>query len=198
MITHLYRFRPANAILDGYKELAKQGIYFAAPEKLNDPMEGYRDVFWSGDPIVWRNLIRHYLLCLTQIYSETYPEIDFFNSIGRLPIPILNAVSYAGENGELSTCRAARSGDKHRRLEAELSGGFPDRSDLQNIRVGARPGTQASALVKPSQLPGQSFEEAALQFRRLDRHHLRHPLHCHTIMVHNENSQGANALIYKG
>lgn len=44
-------------------------------------------------------------------YSETYPEIDFFNSIGRLPIPILNAVWYRGENGELSACRAARSCD---------------------------------------------------------------------------------------
>jgi Protein of unknown function (DUF2971) len=41
-------------------------------------------------------------------YSQTYPEIDFFNSIGRLPIPILNAVWYRDENGELSTCRSAR------------------------------------------------------------------------------------------
>lgn len=57
MITHLYRFRAAEAILDLYNELSKQEIYFAAPEKLNDPMEGYKDVFWSGDLIVWRNLI---------------------------------------------------------------------------------------------------------------------------------------------
>ena len=44
-------------------------------------------------------------------YSQTYPEIDFFNSIGRLPIPIMNAIWYRGEGGELSSCRAARSGD---------------------------------------------------------------------------------------
>lgn len=66
MIFHLYRFRPVDAGLDKYEELAKQEIYFASPEKLNDPMEGYKDVFWSGDLIVWRYLFRHYLLCLLQ------------------------------------------------------------------------------------------------------------------------------------
>jgi hypothetical protein len=80
MIPHLYRFRPANAVLDGYEELAKQEIYFAAPEKLNDPMEGYNDVFWSGDLIVWRNLIRHYLLCLTHITHLCYAMGSEFDS----------------------------------------------------------------------------------------------------------------------
>jgi hypothetical protein len=95
MITHLYRFRPAAAVLDLYEELAKQEIYFAAPEKLNDPMEGYKDVFWSGDLVVWRNLIRHYLLCLTQITHLCYvmgPQFDsadlkalMFSSPDELP-----------------------------------------------------------------------------------------------------------------
>jgi hypothetical protein len=44
-------------------------------------------------------------------YTDTYPEIDFFNSIGRLPIPLLNAVWYNGEVGERSACRAARALD---------------------------------------------------------------------------------------
>ena len=69
MISHLYRFRPASAVLDKYEELAKQEIYFSPPEELNDPMEGYKDVFWSGDRIVWCNLLRHYLLCLLQTTS---------------------------------------------------------------------------------------------------------------------------------
>ena len=60
----LYRFRPADALLDRYEELEKQEIYFAPPEELNDPVEGYKDIFWSGDEIAWRNLLRHYLLCL--------------------------------------------------------------------------------------------------------------------------------------
>ncbi|HTV26374.1 MAG TPA: hypothetical protein VMF32_01180 [Xanthobacteraceae bacterium] len=41
MVSHLYRFRPTNAVLDQYEELAKQEIYFSPPEELNDPMEGY-------------------------------------------------------------------------------------------------------------------------------------------------------------
>jgi hypothetical protein len=44
-------------------------------------------------------------------YSESYPEIDFFNSIGRLPIPLLNSVWYNGEAGERSACHAARALD---------------------------------------------------------------------------------------
>jgi hypothetical protein len=74
MISHLYRFRPASAVLDGYEELAKQEIYFSPPEELNDPMEGYKDVFWSGDRIVWRNLLRHYLLCLLQTAALCLPR----------------------------------------------------------------------------------------------------------------------------
>lgn len=70
MIAHLYRFRPIEAVLDKHEELAKQEIYFSTFEELNDPMEGYKDVFWSGDRIVWRNLLRHYLLCLLQTTSS--------------------------------------------------------------------------------------------------------------------------------
>src|SRR5690242_5685249 len=79
MISHLYRFRPADAVLDRYEELSKQEIYFSTPEELNDPMEGYKDVFWSGDRILWRNLLRHYLLCLLQTMSlclMTGPKLD--------------------------------------------------------------------------------------------------------------------------
>lgn len=67
MIEHLYRFRPLSRVLGG--ELLNQQIYFATPEKLNDPMEGFRDIFWRGDAIVWRNLFRHYLLCAERAFS---------------------------------------------------------------------------------------------------------------------------------
>jgi len=59
-----YRFRPMDKLLGEHKELENQSIFFASPEQLNDPMEGYRDFFWSGDQIVWINLFRHYLRCL--------------------------------------------------------------------------------------------------------------------------------------
>ena len=64
--TFFYRFRSIDAILGERKELENQEIYFCPPDQLNDPMEGYKDLFWWGDEIVWRNLLKHYLACLTQ------------------------------------------------------------------------------------------------------------------------------------
>jgi len=63
-----YRFRSTDRLLGTYQELEKQSIFFAAPDQLNDPMEGVRDLFWQGDEIVWKNLFRHYLLCLERVY----------------------------------------------------------------------------------------------------------------------------------
>lgn len=68
MISHLYRFRPIERLLKE-NELQKQEVFFAKPENLNDPMEGFRDVFWKGDEIVWRNLLRHYLLSLERAFA---------------------------------------------------------------------------------------------------------------------------------
>lgn len=60
---YLYRFRSMQRLL-GDKELENQQIYFCAPDKLNDPIEGFKDITWLGDEIVWRNLLRHYTMCL--------------------------------------------------------------------------------------------------------------------------------------
>lgn len=65
-MSSFYRFRSVDALLDKWNELSRLEIYFAPPEQLNDPMDGYRDLVWLGDEIVWRNLLRNYLLCLTQ------------------------------------------------------------------------------------------------------------------------------------
>lgn len=66
MSDYVYRFRSTYALLNGFHELENQEIYFASPPELNDPLEGFKDIFWKGDAIVWENLIRHYLLCLMQ------------------------------------------------------------------------------------------------------------------------------------
>lgn len=66
---YLYRFRSLNRLLgsgDGHEELEKLEIFFAEPSQLNDPLEGYKEIFWSGDIIVWRNLLKHYINCLMQ------------------------------------------------------------------------------------------------------------------------------------
>lgn len=69
MGSHLYRFRSTDRLLGDSAELQEQTIYFARPAELNDPVEGLRDVFWQGDEIIWRNLFRHYLLCLDRACS---------------------------------------------------------------------------------------------------------------------------------
>jgi len=66
MSRHFYRFRPARAVLKGFNELEHQEIYFSRPQDLNDPLEGFKDLFWRGDEIVWMNLFKHYVLCLMQ------------------------------------------------------------------------------------------------------------------------------------
>ena len=63
-MTELYRLRSVDNLFGKFQELEKQSIYFASPEELNDPMEGFRDIIWQGDQIVWTNLFRHYLYCL--------------------------------------------------------------------------------------------------------------------------------------
>jgi hypothetical protein len=75
---HLYRFRSAKALLGDFQELDKQEIFFSSLDQLNDPMEGYKDVFWSGDVTVWRNLVRHYVYCLLNtFYALQIEGADF-------------------------------------------------------------------------------------------------------------------------
>ena len=64
----IYRFRTIDNLLGEHQELKKQEIYFASPEQLGDPMEGFRDIFWRGDKIVWENFFKHYAFCLYQTY----------------------------------------------------------------------------------------------------------------------------------
>jgi len=73
MPDHFYRFRSIKTLLGPFDEpngqfdeLARQEIYFARPSELNDPMEGFKNISWRGDEIVWRNLLQHYLYCLMQ------------------------------------------------------------------------------------------------------------------------------------
>lgn len=90
---YLYRFRRMESFL-GRRELQTQEIFFASPEILNDPMEGFKDMFWDGDEIVWRNLIQHFALCATQTIGSiaifqgdearlqsVFRNVAFFNTV---------------------------------------------------------------------------------------------------------------------
>ncbi len=82
MENNFYRFRSIKSLLGKHEELKKQEIYFASPSELNDPMEGYRDIFWKGDEIIWKNFFRHYLLCFEKTFrkyvigGEKYHELS--------------------------------------------------------------------------------------------------------------------------
>ena len=67
-MAEFYRFRSIDSLLAKHRELEEQTIYFASPEELNDPMEGLRDIVWSGDKIVWTNFFKHYVFCLNRCY----------------------------------------------------------------------------------------------------------------------------------
>jgi hypothetical protein len=66
MTNYFYRYRPIERVLDGNQELENQEIYFSAANELNDPMEGFKDLFWLGDKIIWRNLLKHYVFCILE------------------------------------------------------------------------------------------------------------------------------------
>lgn len=64
---YFYRFRSIENLIGKHQELANQEIFFASPERLNDPMEGFKDIYWKGDAIVWRNFFKSYLFCLERL-----------------------------------------------------------------------------------------------------------------------------------
>ena len=65
-MTEFYRFRNIEKLLGpSFQELEKQTVFFASPDELNDPMEGFQDLVWSGDHILWSNLLKHYVYCLS-------------------------------------------------------------------------------------------------------------------------------------
>ena len=83
-----YRYRSIKSLLGEHKELEAQTIYFAGPDELNDPMEGFQDVFWEGDYVLWKNLIRHYVLCLLMSFEvATIMSSEFKRD---LVIPLLS------------------------------------------------------------------------------------------------------------
>jgi hypothetical protein len=58
--------------------------------ELNDPLEGFKDLFWKGDVIVWKNLLRHYLLCFMQAVRLTVdrgPDLEL--TAGALSVEMI-------------------------------------------------------------------------------------------------------------
>ena len=94
----VYRLRSLDRLLgEEYQELEGQTIYFSPFSKLNDPMEGVFDMVWFGDSVLWKNLFRHFLLCMEHkvsmatIYrpedSEKFFEDSFPIFISEMELP---------------------------------------------------------------------------------------------------------------
>ena len=95
-----YRFRSIDNLLgEKYNELENQSIYFASPSQLNDPMEGFKDLVFNGDSITYKNLFKHYLMCLERIFSLyliageehhkiTTDNIPIYDSFDDFPTPM--------------------------------------------------------------------------------------------------------------
>lgn len=78
-----YRFRSLERLLGNDKncgELEKLEIFFSHPSQLNDPLEGYKDIYWSGDSVVWQNLLNHYITCLVQYIFDHLTALEPENS----------------------------------------------------------------------------------------------------------------------
>ena len=68
-MTEIYKFRKMEHLLgEEFKELERQSLYFARPRELNDPLESHLDFMWDGDAIIWANLFRHYINCLSRAW----------------------------------------------------------------------------------------------------------------------------------
>lgn len=85
-----YRFRSIKSLLE-YEELEKQTIYFAPPEDLNDPMEGFKNIIWDGDEIIWKNFFKHYLYCLEHVSGLLVLAGEEHIEINEKSIPLYNA-----------------------------------------------------------------------------------------------------------
>lgn len=118
----MYRFRSIENLLGKYKELENQEIYFAAPDELNDPMEGFKEFIWSGDEIVWNNLLSHYLRCLEHVYALNL-LLDDSKPITRNDIPILiNRKSYPSTS--------------YRELHKDIKGRFLNDKNIKSLVSG--------------------------------------------------------------
>lgn len=86
-MTSIYQFRSMDNLIHKYSELEDQELVLSSPRYLNDPLEGYQDVFWKGDEVLWENLLRNYLLnLLWAAYNSAIFDYETLDEITQQPI----------------------------------------------------------------------------------------------------------------
>ena len=94
-MSEVYRYRTIKQILNR-KELRDRYFYFSELENLNDPMEGFLNVFWDGDSILWHNLFKHYILCLADLYLQaSFSKGNYKITSDYLDIDINDSILYS-------------------------------------------------------------------------------------------------------
>jgi hypothetical protein len=78
----LYKFRSNPDFIK--EELRDEYLYFAEASELNDPIEGFIKLYWKGDLILWKNLLKHYLYTL----ANTIVQIAINGKIEKNELPI--------------------------------------------------------------------------------------------------------------
>lgn len=74
----LYHYRPIDTAL---KEILNGTFRYSDRSELNDPIEGYVQVYWQGDKPAWEGLFRNYICSLFQsiefyLVAAKYEEIE--------------------------------------------------------------------------------------------------------------------------
>lgn len=97
----LYRYRNIDR---GKEELLSQKIFFADRELLNDPMEGYAQVYWHGDEIAWQGLFSNYIcsvdMSITR-YSLRCDEASIKETAALVDIHSFDDVPYGDRLNDL-------------------------------------------------------------------------------------------------
>ena len=76
----IYRFRSLDKIFK-FNELQNKEIFFSSSENLNDPLEGFRDIYWEGGKSSWKYLLKDYFLCYKIVYAlATVDNVEIKNS----------------------------------------------------------------------------------------------------------------------
>ena len=73
---NLYRYRPYKSNENGVNYdktgLINSEIYFSELTELNDPIEGFKDVYFQGDFVIWKNFFKNYIRALLESFFYAF------------------------------------------------------------------------------------------------------------------------------
>ena len=79
----IYKYRSMDSLLK-FEELEKNYIHFSPFSELNDPLDGYINIEFEGDKILWTNFFKNYIFSFFAFYGYVKINIEY-NFIKRMP-----------------------------------------------------------------------------------------------------------------